>query len=112
MEIRRLYLPTCGENHLNNLYAFGAYPDDKGYNNSVIAHYTGNNWTMLNTDGLIGIVEQYYKNKSNGNYYLQTYRLGGGEYPDSSLIYEQTQKVNIKGYTVVYGLKDNKQILV
>jgi hypothetical protein len=84
----------------NNLYAFGAYPDSIGaYNNSVLAHYTGNNWTMLNTDGLIGIVAQYYKNKSDGNTYVQTYKLGGGVFPDSSLIYE-----HIEGeYKKIYG---------
>jgi hypothetical protein len=54
---------------------------------------------MLNTDGLIGIVAQYYKNKSDGNTYVQTYKLGGGVFPDSSLIYE-----HIEGeYKKIYG---------
>ncbi|MBU1095282.1 MAG: hypothetical protein KKB34_02275 [Bacteroidetes bacterium] len=84
----------------NNLYAFGGYADDRGaYNNSVIAHYSGNEWAMLNTDGLTGIVERYYKNKSDGKRYLQTYRLGGGEYNDSTLIYEHNQNE----YKKIYG---------
>lgn len=84
----------------NNLYAFGAYADDRGApNNSVIAYYNGNEWTMLNTNGLIGIVERYYKNKTDRNFYLQTYRFGGGEYPDSSLIYEHSEGE----YKKIYG---------
>ncbi|MBU1095281.1 MAG: hypothetical protein KKB34_02270 [Bacteroidetes bacterium] len=84
----------------NNLYAFGGYADEKGRpNNSVIAHYNGNEWAMLNTDGLTGIVERYYKNKSDNKIYLRTNRMGGGEFPDSNLIYEH----NKGGYKKIYG---------
>ncbi|PKL87035.1 MAG: hypothetical protein CVV23_17450 [Ignavibacteriae bacterium HGW-Ignavibacteriae-2] len=54
---------------------------------------------MLNSDGLIGIVERYYKNKSDGKRYLHSYRLGGGEYNDSTLIYEHNQNE----YKKIYG---------
>ena len=84
----------------NSLFAFGAYTDANYlYNNSVIAHYTNNNWIMLNTDGLTGIVERFYKNKTDGKFYIQTYKIGGGQYPDSTLIYEYTQGK----YNKIYG---------
>jgi hypothetical protein len=89
----------------NDLYAFGAYPDDKLLaNNSVIAHYSGSNWAMLNTDGLQGIVERFYRNKPDGKYYIQTYKIGGGQYPDSTLIYEYTPaSLIVKKYNRIYG---------
>lgn len=53
----------------NDLYAFGAYPDDNHlFNNSVIALYKNNNWNIINTDGLVGIVAHLYKNKPDGKY--------------------------------------------
>ncbi len=84
----------------NNLYAFGAYPDDRLLaNNSVIAHYTTKQWSLLDTDGLVGIVERFYKNKTDGKFYLRTNRIGGGEFLDSNLIYEYNQEK----YTKIYG---------
>ncbi|MHB8905604.1 MAG: hypothetical protein ACYC6D_05725 [Melioribacteraceae bacterium] len=88
----------------NDFYAVGAYPDQYGYNSSVIAHYNGSNWDMLNTDGLQGIVERFYKNKPDGKFYTQTYKIGGGQYPDSTLIYEYTPEFLIsKRYNKIYG---------
>ncbi|MCL4551746.1 MAG: hypothetical protein M1495_24625, partial [Bacteroidetes bacterium] len=84
----------------NGFYAFGAYTDENLlYNNSVIAHYTGSNWDMQNTDGLQGIVERFYKNKPDEKFYVQTYKIGGGQYPDSTLIYEYIQGK----YNKIYG---------
>ena len=82
----------------NDLYAFGAYLDEKGYaNNSVIAHYNGS-WSMLNTDGLIGIVERVFISEDK-LLYIRTNRSGAGQFPDSTLIYKF-----YKGeYTKLYG---------
>ena len=83
----------------NDLFASGAYSDENHlYNNSVITHYSENNWVMLNTYGLIGIVERLYKNNIDGSYYLRTNRIGGGEYPDSTLIYKYTNNKYYKIY--------------
>lgn len=72
-----------------DFYAFGAYPDSNGSaNNSVIAHYYNNNWKMLNTEGIIGIIERIFKNETEENIYLRNSRIGNGIYPDSTLIYE------------------------
>ncbi len=87
----------------NDLYAFGAYPDKNHlFNNSVIAHYTNNQWNMLNTNGLIGIVERLYKNKTDNKIYLRTNIIGGGEYPDSNLVYEYIQGNYYKLYSSVW----------
>jgi hypothetical protein len=53
---------------------------------------------MLNTDGLIGIVEHLYKDK-NAKIYLQVIRAGAGQFPDSTMIYEYYQNK----YTKLYG---------
>ena len=89
----------------NDLYAFGADADDKLLANiSVIAHYNGGNWVMLNTDGLQGIVERFYGNRPDGKFYVQTYKIGGGQYPDSSLIYEYSpESLSPKKYNKIYG---------
>jgi hypothetical protein len=71
----------------NNFYAFGAYPDENGYaNNSVIAQHQSENWIMLNTSTLYGIVEKLYKNHSDNKIYLQV--IGGHNFTDSTKIYE------------------------
>jgi len=76
----------------NNFYAFGAFPDSNGgYNNSVIAHFQNNKWSMLNTENIIGVVGNLYENKADGRVYLNTYRNSDGVYFDSTLIYEYTQ---------------------
>ncbi len=89
----------------NDLYALGADADEQLLaNNSVIAHYSDNNWTMLNTEGLTGIVERFYRNKPDGKFYIQTYKISGGQYPDSTLIYEYTAEFLVsKKYNRIYG---------
>jgi len=84
----------------NNFFAFGAYCDGYGLpNNSVIVHYTDNEWGMLNTTDLKGIVEHLYKEKSNGHIFMQVINMGGAEYQDSTLIYEYSQGK----YSQLYG---------
>jgi hypothetical protein len=87
----------------NDFYAFGSYPDaNGGYNNSVIAHFQNSKWTMLNTDDIIGNVGNLYKNKLDGRIYLNTYRIGSGEYFDSTLIYEYSQGTYKQLYSSVW----------
>jgi len=90
---------------LNNFYVFGAYPDDRGYfNNSVIAHYnSSNNWTMLSTDGLKGTVEHLYRNLYYDKIYIQAMDIGGGEYYDSTIIYEYYNGKYNKIYSSVWA---------
>ena len=96
---------------LNEIYAYGAYPDANNlFNKSVIAHFDGGTWSMLNTDGLQGIVERFYKNKSDGKYYVQTYRIGGGQFVDSTLIYEYSPPgiIPFPRYKRIYGSLNSK----
>lgn len=81
----------------NSIYAVGAYPDEYGYNNSVIAHFTGGKWEMYNTDMLYGIVSRLYKNKFDNHIYLQV--IGGRNYTDSTSIYEYKNG----GYNLLYS---------
>jgi len=85
----------------NDLYAFGAYADDKGLaNNSVIAHLNNNKWTMLNTDGLVGIVEQLYNNRSDNKIYIQVIKFSNTF--DSTFIYEYNQGNYTKLYSTIW----------
>jgi hypothetical protein len=85
----------------DNFFAIGAYPDSAGLgNNSVIAYYKNNNWSMLNTDRLKGIVEHLYKNKSDGKIYLQVIKFSNTY--DTTFIYEYTQEKFTKLYTSVW----------
>ncbi|MFA4922586.1 MAG: hypothetical protein WC557_00140 [Ignavibacteriaceae bacterium] len=87
----------------NDLFAFGAYPDSNGAaNNSVIANYTDNKWTMLNTSNIKGIVEHLYKNKIDGKTYLQAINVGGWAHPDSTVLYEYTNNKFTKIYSGVW----------
>ena len=80
-----------GENS-NDFYVFGAYPDSIGaYNKSVIALYKDYNWNILTSDGLIGIVGNLFENTLENKVYLNTYRISGGQYYDSTLIFEYNQ---------------------
>lgn len=84
----------------NNIYAVGAYPDEKGYfNGSAIAHFVNDNWIMLDTNGLKGIVNHLYKDKYDKNIYLQVIKIGGTEHRDSTLIYEYTDAKYNKIYS-------------
>lgn len=82
------------------LFAFGAYPDDKGLaNNSVIAlfNFRDNKWSMLNTNGLKGIVEELYRNKPDNRIYLRVIKYSNTF--DSTFIYEYN---NPGKYTELY----------
>lgn len=71
----------------DNFYAFGAYHDENLLaNNSVIAHYYNNKWTMINTDGIEGIVEQLYKSKNDQLIYLQVIKFSNTY--DTTYIYQ------------------------
>lgn len=73
----------------NDLYAFGAFPDEEGYfNKSVIAHYSFGKWETLNTDKLNGIVERLYMNLPDNKIYLRLTKIGGSKFIDSTIIYE------------------------
>ena len=75
----------------NDFFAVGSGPDNKGYfNNSVIAHFTNNEWEILNTDEIKGDVVHLYKNQTDSKTYLRLTRIGGGEFADSTIIYEYT----------------------
>ena len=98
----------------NDLYATGAYPDSSGYNNnSVIAHFTNGQWSMLNTDGLKGLIAYLYVNNIEMKMYVQSYRFGGGQYPDSSLIYEYSQGKYNELYSGVWtqGYQSNLSLI-
>jgi hypothetical protein len=87
----------------NDFFAFGAYADSNGLpNNSVIANYKNNSWTMLNTDGIKGIVEHLYRNKVDGKLYMQVINMGNGEYYDSTLIYEYYNSNYYKLYSSIW----------
>ncbi len=84
------------------LYAFGAYPDEHGYaNESVIVRFQGNEWEVLNTNGLKGIVEHLYENKSK-DIFIQSIDIGGGQHYDSTLIYEYSDGKYTKLYSSVW----------
>ena len=74
----------------NDLYAFGAYPDDKGYyNNTVIAQLNYfNKWKLLDTDNLKGLATHVYKGNTENILYVSLIKMGRGEYPDSTIIYD------------------------
>jgi len=87
----------------NDIYAIGAYHDNNGLpNHSVIAHYVNNEWKMFNTDSIKGIVEHLYKDKNGEQLYMQVINQGGGEYYDSTIIYEYFQGNYNKLYSSVW----------
>lgn len=88
----------------NDFYAVGAFMDSIGPpNHGVIAHYSNDSWTMLNTDAIKGLVEHLYINYPDNRKYLQVIKMGNGEYPDSTLIYEYTQERFIRLYGSVWA---------
>ena len=87
----------------NDLYVFGGYPDSIGaFNNSFIAHYYNNNWLVMDTKGVNGLVAKLFKNSSDNKLYILTYKLGGGINPDSSMIYELDQGYFNKIYSSIW----------
>ncbi len=79
----------------NNIYAFGAFFD----NTSAIAHFENGKWSLLNTDGLTGIVERFFPAKYDDKVFLRTNIIGYGQFPDSNLIYEYSQSKYTKLYS-------------
>ncbi|MBN2424071.1 MAG: hypothetical protein JXR46_14365 [Calditrichaceae bacterium] len=73
----------------NNFFVVGNGPDENQLaNHSVIVHFAFNNWTMLNTDNLIGDVVHLYKNKPDNKIYFRLTKIGGTKHIDSTIIYE------------------------
>ena len=97
----------------NDLYVFGGYPDSIGaFNNSVIAHYFNNNWLILNTKGVNGLVAKLFKDFDK-NLYIITYKPVGGFHPDSSMIYEYNNLDFEKIYSSIWtgGLQSDISLI-
>jgi hypothetical protein len=87
----------------DDFYAFGAYPDEKSlFNNSVIAHYTNNNWNILDTGNMKGNIAQLFKDKTFQTIYLQS--IKPSETYDSTFIYEYNQGKFSKLYSTEWGI--------
>jgi hypothetical protein len=88
----------------NDFYVFGGYPDTivRAYNISVIAHYHDNKWEILNTAPIFGMIARLYENVSDGKVYFQALKMGGAIHPDSTIIYEYSQKKYKKLYSSVW----------
>jgi hypothetical protein len=85
----------------DNLFAFGAYPDSNGlFNNSVIVNYKNNNWTMLNTDELNGIVANLFKNKTDEKIYSQVIKFSNTY--DTTFIYSYSQDKYTKLFSSIW----------
>ena len=97
-----------------DLFATGAYPDDKGLaNGSVIAHYSNNKWTMFDTDGLKGIVEPLFFDNTDQSLYMRVTKYSNTY--DSTFIYEYDQGKYVQLYKTILsknwaniGLVDDK----
>lgn len=87
----------------NDFFVFGGLPDTVGsLNNSVIAHYYNNKWSMLDTRAINGVVAKVYKNVKDNKTYILTYKSGRGIDPDSSIIYEYDQSNFKKIYSSIW----------
>jgi hypothetical protein len=95
----------------NEFYAFGAYTDSNGLaNNSVIAHYQNNNWSILNSGDIKGIVEHLFENKTDGKIYFQAIKIGGLLHPDSTILYEYNYLNFNKIYSGVWDYENTGDI--
>lgn len=95
----------------NDLYAFGAYTDSNGLaNNSVIAQFQNNNWSIINTGEIKGIVEHLFENKTDGKTYFQTIKIGGFTHPDSTILYEYSYSNFNKIYSGVWDYENTGDI--
>jgi len=102
-----LFQNIWGESQ-SDFYAFGSGPDKNHLaNNSIIAHYTNGDWTMLNTDIIQGNVAHLYKNKSDNKIYFRLTKVGGIQHIDSTIIYEYTGTSYTKLYSSIetHGLQ-------
>ena len=87
----------------NDFYVFGGYPDSSGaFNNTVIAHYNNNKWTVLESEGINGVGSNLYGSSKEDVVYVLTYKLGGWVTVDSSIIYEYLNGVFNKIYSSVW----------
>jgi len=87
----------------NDFYVFGGYPDTSGaYNNSFIARHYNNNWLVMDTKGINGIVGKLFKNSSDNKIYTLTLKAGNGLFPDSTIIYEYDQVDFKKIYSSIW----------
>ncbi len=88
----------------SDFYAVGSGPDTNGlYNSSVIAHFSNNNWIMLNTDTLKGDVVHLYKNGIDNRTYFRLTKIGGVLHVDSTIIYEIKDSKYVKLYSSIYA---------
>jgi len=104
----------------NIFFAFGAYPDENSdYNNPTIAHLKNGKWTMLNTDGIVGIVARLFLNYKQ-ELYIQNIKWGNATVADSTQIYEYNNgsfkllysSLWSKGYTADISLINNEVYFV
>ena len=94
----------------NDFYAFGAYSDSNGLaNNSVIAHFQNNNWSIINSDEIKGIVEHLFENNADGKIYFQVIK-GGLTHPDSTILYEYDYLGFKKIYSGVWDYENTGDI--
>lgn len=97
-------------NSQNDLYAFGAYTDSNGLaNNSVIAHYQNNKWSILNIGEIRGIVEHLFLNRIDGKIYFQVIK-GSLTHPDSTILYEYNYLNFNKIYSGVWDYENTGDI--
>jgi hypothetical protein len=95
----------------NDLYAFGAYTDSNGLaNNSVIARFRNNNWSIINNDEIKGIVEHLFENNVDGKIYFQSIKIGGFAHPDSTILYEYYNSHFAKIYSGVWDYENTGDI--
>lgn len=99
----------------DDFYAFGAGADSNGnYNVPFVAHYLNGEWTILDMQGLIGLVSQLYR--VDDKLYLRLIKIGGVVSVDSTLLYEYSdQKFKVlfrskwaQGYTANISLVDDQ----
>ncbi|MBI5808444.1 MAG: hypothetical protein HZA74_08575 [Ignavibacteriales bacterium] len=111
---KQIVLQNIWGESANDFYVCGAYPDSaKFFNNSFIAHYHNQMWTLLDTKNMKGIVGAVYKNSKTSKLYAIVYKLGGLAHPDSSIIYEYNNGEFKKIYKSlwVYGLQSDIQYI-
>ncbi len=97
-----IYENIWGES-AQDIYAVGNGPDQNLLANySVIAHFTKNEWKVLNADKIKGNVHHLFQDANDRITYLQVLKIGGGMHEDSTLIYKYTNEVFTKLYSSVW----------
>lgn len=96
----------------NDFYAFGGYPDTNRYfNNSFIAHYYNNNWLVMDTKNINGLVAKLFNIHWLKKYIYALLRQATDYSQIVQLSMSMTSQI-LRRYTVVFGLAVNRQILV